>query len=286
MSKIIKIPFAKFHGLANDFIIARGRGLPPNLPKLARTITHRTTGVGADGFLVVLPSRLTYCTARVRFFNSDGSEPEMSGNGIRCVGAFLLSQSRRKADLKIETPAGVKSLRLIRSGAGRWVFRVGMGAPILEPRRIPFRAGVAPAPVVSFPLQVSRKKVRVTVTSMGNPHCSVFVQDFAAIDWRHLGREIERHKLFPNHTNVEFVKVLSRRRIEVRFWERGVGETQSSGTGSCGAVVASILNGFTDRRLVVQTEAGNLKVEWPEGGEMLLTGPAEAIARGTYLYHG
>lgn len=286
MTRKFQISFAKFHGLANDFIVARGKGLPQNLPRLARAITHRNTGVGADGFLVVLPSRNKNCAARVRFFNSDGSEPEMSGNGIRCVGAFLLSGSRPRGDLKIETPAGIKTLRLIRTERGCWTFRVGMGAPILDSRRIPFRAGKHPSPVLGFPLRIQRGHLAVTVTSLGNPHCSVFVPDFAAIDWLNLGREIERHPLFPNRTNVEFVKVLSRRRIEVRFWERGVGQTQSSGTGSCGAVAASILNEFTERRVVVRTLAGDLEVEWPENGEISLTGPAERIARGTYCYRG
>lgn len=284
MAKTFQISFAKFHGLANDFIIVRGKGLTRNLPKLARAITNRNTGIGADGFLVVLPSRNKRCAARVRFFNSDGSEPEMSGNGIRCVGAFLLSESRQKGDLQIETPAGIKTLRLIRTKPGCWTFRVGMGAPILDSRRIPFRAGKVPSPVIGFPLRIERGHLPVTVTSMGNPHCSVFVASFAAIDWMSLGQEIERHKLFPNRTNVEFVKVLSRRKIEVRFWERGVGQTQSSGTGSCGAVAASILNGFTERRVEVRTLAGDLEVEWPENGEISLTGPAEQIACGTYFY--
>jgi diaminopimelate epimerase len=284
MSSPIEIQFAKLHGLANDFLVVRGRGLPKALPRLARAITHPHTGVGADGLLVVLPAESNQHDARIRFFNADGSEPEMSGNGIRCAAAFLLAEKRSKRNLVIETAAGIRTLRLVKSEPGRWIFQVGMGAPILDPGRIPFRAGNFPAPVVGFPLPVQGKRLRVTVTSMGNPHCTVFVQDFARTDWKSLGRAIERHKLFPNHTNVEFARVRSRRHLQVRYWERGVGETMSSGTGSCGATVASILSGYTDRSVTVETPAGNLQVEWPERGEVLLTGPVEWIARGSYLF--
>jgi diaminopimelate epimerase len=284
MANHYDIPFAKLHGLSNDFIVVHGRGLPNKLPALARAITESHTGVGADGLLVLLPPRNKQHDARIRIFNADGSEPEMSGNGIRCAAAFLLAERSSKRKLAIETAAGRKTLRLIKSERGRWIFQVGMGAPILGPRDIPFRSGNFETPVVGFPLPVRGRRVRVTVTSMGNPHCTVFVKDFVHTDWKNLGREIECHKLFPNHTNVEFARVRSRKHIEVRYWERGVGETMSSGTGSCGATVASILNGFTERKVTVQAPAGKLQVEWPEHGEVLLTGPVEWIARGTYLF--
>jgi diaminopimelate epimerase len=284
MAKILSINFQKFHGLGNDFIVTRGRGLPRALAPLARAIAERHTGVGADGFLVVVPPANRKHDARVRFFNADGSEPEMSGNGIRCVGAFLLAEGRRQRELALETAAGLKILRLVKSQPGRWVFRVSMGAPILEAGRIPFEAGGAPWPIVNYPLQTAHGEVRVTVSSMGNPHCSIFVESFESLAWPTIGNELELDEHFPNRTNVEFVKVLSRRRIEVRFFERGVGKTQSSGTGACGAVVASILNGFTDRRVTVSTLAGKLEVEWPENGQVALTGPVERIAHGVYDY--
>ena len=177
-------------------------------------------------------------------------------------------------------------MRLVGGRDGRYVFRVSMGAPILEAKRIPFRPSRNKPPVVGFPLRTRAGDVRVTVTSMGNPHCTVFLRNFESCDWQALGRAIECDRHFPNHTNVEFVRVISNRRIEVRFWERGVGLTQSSGTGSCGATVASILNGFTGRKVTAQTLAGNLAIEWPEGGEVFLTGPAERIAEGNYHYVG
>lgn len=286
MPKSRAIPFTKFHGLGNDFIVADGRRLPRDLQKFARAITDRHTGIGADGLLVLLKPRGARNHAGVRFFNADGSEAEMSGNGVRCAGAALLDGKRLRRVLRIETPAGVKALELISSSPaakeGRWTFRVNMGKPILEPDRIPFKAGRHPAPVVAFPLPTAQGILAATVTSMGNPHCSIFVSDFSLTPWQTLGREIERSPLFPNRTNVEFVRVISKSEIEVRYWERGVGETMSSGTGSCGAVAACILNGLTRRAVKVRTLAGRLEVSWPKGGEVLLTGPAKIIARGVY----
>jgi diaminopimelate epimerase len=281
----MEVAFAKFHGLGNDFIVSRGRGLPRNLPAFARAILSRHTGVGGDGFIAVLPPRSKKHDARVRFFNADGSEAEMSGNGIRCVGAFLVSSGRSKRTLEIETAAGVKFLQAMgKEKKGNWTFRVGMGSPILEPSRIPFKSAGPSAPIVGLPLTTRHAAVSITVTSMGNPHCTIFVPDFAALDWRALGRDIETHELFPHRTNVEFVRPVSRKEIEVRFWERGVGHTLSSGTGSCAATVASILNGLTDRQVRVHTEAGILEVAWPERGEVSLTGAVECVGRGLYYY--
>jgi diaminopimelate epimerase len=283
MPKSRAIPFAKFHGLGNDFIVADSRRLPRDLQKFARTITDRHTGIGADGLLVLLKPRSAGNQAGVRFFNADGSEAEMSGNGIRCAGAALLDGKRSRRVLKIETRAGLRTLELLSaSKKGSWTFRVNMGSPILEPDRIPFVAGRHPAPVVAFPLPTEQGILAATVTSMGNPHCSIFISDFSLTPWQALGREIERNPLFPNRTNVEFVRVISKREIEVRYWERGVGETMSSGTGSCGAVAACILNGLTRRTVKVRTLAGTLEVSWPKDSEVLLTGPAEIIARGVY----
>jgi diaminopimelate epimerase len=306
-----KFPFAKFHGLGNDFLVVGGKGLPHSLSKFVLAILDRHTGIGADGLLVIMPARNRKHDARLRFFNADGSEAEMSGNGIRCAAAFLAELSPPKRTFLIETAAGVKSLEKVEEAKGKWLFRVGMGAPVLEPAKIPFKAGDFPGPVKGFALRTRHGMVHATVTSMGNPHCSIFVNDFVApvprvaapgptapsaadspesetlcypIDWEALGREIETNPLFPNRTNVEFVKVISRKEIAVRFWERGVGHTMSSGTGSCAATVASILNDLTGRQVRVQTQAGSLEVVWPENGEVILTGPVERIAEGTYNY--
>lgn len=303
MKKLVEIPFAKLHGCGNDFLVSAAadwdaaarllcRGLSVGgrdearakaaLARLAKAICERHTGVGADGFLLALPPSSQENDARVRFFNADGGEAEMSGNGIRCAGAFLMEYAKLKSPLRIETLAGVKTLVAVKRDTRSWVFRVSMGAPILAAAAIPFRARAAVSPVVGHKLSLKQGVFHVTVSSMGNPHCSVFVKDFARIDWPAIGREIERHRSFPNRTNVEFVRVISRREIEVSYWERGVGITASSGTGSCAATVASILNGYTDRSVGVRTVGGKLKVEWARGGEVFLSGPVSWIAEGTY----
>ena len=282
MTKNLNVPFVKFHGLGNDFLVVARKGLPRSLSEFVRAILDRHTGVGADGLLVMMPPQDMKHDARIRFFNADGSEAEMSGNGIRCAGAFLAELSPARLTFLIETRAGLKSLEKVKEAKVKWLFRVGMGAPVLEPARIPFKAGGLAAPVKGYALRTQQGVLPVTVTSMGNPHCSIFVKEFG--EWESLGREIETHPLFPNRTNVEFVKVISRKEIAVRFWERGVGHTMSSGTGSCAATVASILNGLTGRQVRVQTQAGSLRVAWPENGEIVLTGPVERIAQGTYTY--
>jgi len=275
------VPFAKFHGLGNDWLVVGVEGLPRSLKEFSRAILDRHTGIGADGLMVIMPPRKSSHTARLRFFNADGSEAEMSGNGIRCAGAFLAELLPDKRSFRIETPSGLKSLEKVHEAEGRWLFRAGMGAPVLEPGKIPFEGEGATAPVTRFELRTQQGLLPVTVTSMGNPHCSIFMEDLPD-DWEALGHEIEWNPLFPNRTNVEFVKVISPREIAVRFWERGVGHTLSSGTGSCAATVASILNGLTERRVGVRTEAGGLEVAWPENGEVILTGPVVRVGRGTY----
>ena len=308
----MEIPFAKYQAVGNDFIVIdllaavkdaiskrpdpHGNAIGVDPLPLARSICDRHTGVGADGLLAMSPPKDQKHDARMRVFNADGSTAEMSGNGVRCAAAYLLESGReakpgrsakaakRPASgrtLRIETGAGVKSLRVVEAQETRWVFQVGMGKPILAPGKIPFN-GADAGPVVGFPLPTRGGTVEATVTSMGNPHCSVFVEDFDAVDWPEIGRAIEGYEIFPNRTNVEFIRVLSRNEIEVRFWERGVGKTQSSGTGSCAAVVASILNRRTARKVRVRTLAGTLDVAWPEKGEVSLTGPVELVARGTY----
>jgi diaminopimelate epimerase len=333
------VPFVKLHGLGNDWVAvtaddlhslgvraAEKTGLQgaapshPMLPDFARSICDRHTGIGADGLIVATepaswsaearPKRskrgahaVVRSDAKVRFFNADGSEAEMSGNGIRCAAAFLWVRLARKVrflpamatkeavkrlqSIKIGTVCGVRSMDTLSGRDSEWIFRVGMGSPILDPAKVPFRSRDASAPIIDFSLHLSGGPVPVTVTSMGNPHCSVFVDRFEDVDWQTMGREIERHELFPNRTNVEFVKVLSRKHIEVRFWERGVGVTQSSGTGSCAAVVACILNRATGRKVRVVTVAGSLEVAWPASpktSEVTLTGPAAVVAEGTYHY--
>jgi len=297
----MRIPFAKYEAAGNDFIIVRTQDLPRadgvgpaqarRLLNLARAILARHPGIGADGLFVASPPAGASHHLAVRIFNADGSEAEMSGNGIRCAAAWFLDTDMRRrrrrggkfGSLAIETIAGVKEIEHIGSHHGDRLFRVNMGTPLLHPAAIPF-TGVVKTPATGYKLPLSQGPLEVTVTSMGNPHCSVFVHSFDDLDWRGLGREIERHPLFPNRTNVEFVRVLSRRQIEVRFWERGVGETASSGTGSSAAAVAAALNGLTLRKVRIKTAGGGLEVDWTRSGEVFLTGPVRLVGGGYYEY--
>lgn len=281
-----QIPFNKYHGQGNDWLVIAEKQAPAPLPDFARAILDRHTGVGADGLIVMMKPQSRGNHARVRFINADGSEAEMSGNGIRCAGLHVLERKPQARTLKIETASGIKTLEKAKLPGGKRAFRVHMGFPILAAAEIPFVPAETPSPVLRFPLRTRAGDLPVTVTSMGNPHCSVFVSGFESIEWPRLGAEIERNEHFPNRTNVEFVRLVSKDEIEVRFWERGVGHTQSSGTGSCGAAVAAILNGLTERRVRVSSEAGPLEVAWPEGGAVVLTGPVEKVMSGKYLYSG
>jgi diaminopimelate epimerase len=218
-------------------------------------------------------------------FNADGSEAEMSGNGIRCLAAWLMDVGMGLARVAVETAAGLRTVEHTADKYSERMFRVQMGEPVFDPKQIPFRGANVSPPIIRFALPTSLGPQEVTVLSMGNPHCTLFVKSFDEFDWRALGREIENHPLFPNRTNVEFVRILSPTEIEVRFWERGVGETASSGTGSSAAVVASKLNGLTTRAVRVNTPGGQLKVEWGVSRLVYLTGPVRRIASGTYDYH-
>jgi len=293
------VPFVKYEAAGNDFIVVSAAdveppsGLGPKARKahtrflagLARAILARHTGVGADGLLVSWPPLGERNHAALQVFNADGSEAEMSGNGIRCLAAWLLDVGMGLARLAIETPAGLRTVEHTSDLYGDRLFRVHMGEPVFDPRQIPFRAAKVSPPVIGYALPTSLGAREVTVLSMGNPHCTMFVKSFDEFDWRMLGKEIESQASFPNRTNVEFVRVVSPTEIEVRFWERGVGETASSGTGSSAAVVASKLNEFSTRSVRVRTPGGLLKVEWGISGQVYLTGPVRRIANGTYEYH-
>ena len=277
--------FAKLEGLGNDFLVvsaeaAEGR----SLFGLSQQICDRHYGIGADGLLIYSQEDpASGADFKMRIFNADGGEAELSGNGLRCLAAFLFSEGlAENSVVRIATLAGLKVLRLTDSAPPEYRFEVDMGEPILEPSRIAFKPSSEPASLVAFPLPVGGEVHSVTISSMGNPHCSLFVNQFSDVDWEHLGNQIESHPFFPERTNVEFIRVRGRNEIEVRFWERGVGKTFSSGTGSCAAIVASILNGRTDRKVKIQTLGGSLEIEWREDNRLQLRGPARWICSGTY----
>lgn len=277
--------------LGNDFLIVEGSSIRAgeDLGALARRLCDRHYGPGADG-LVVFESGVEVavdCTSRI--FNADGGEAEVSGNGTRCLAAYLGTVGRwsgHRDDVRIGTAAGVKIVRRTASSDGRDLFEMEMGEPRLGSRDIPMSVEPALDRVVAFPLDVDGTMRRVTALSVGNPHCTLFVDEIGDVQGdpvATIGPIVEHHRAFPNRVNVEFVTVRAPNRIGVRFWERGVGATLSSGTGSTAASIASILNGRVEsRELVVETPAGELEFVWRADGVAMLAGPAELVYTGVW----
>lgn len=264
----MRIPFTKAHGAKNDFLLTWVNEAPvERLPEAAIAICDRHTGVGADGWLLVAPAtRHADFDAAIRLFNSDGSEAEISGNGTRCAAAFLLDAGLNCQEVRLSTGAGLKHLRLIDRRNLSFLFEMNMGKPVIEAAR--------------YDLPVSGGSCDITILNVGNPQCAVFVPSFD-LDWRRIGAEIERHPNFPNRTNVSFVLPVDEHTIDVRFYERGAGETMSSGTGSTGAAVAAIVRGSVTSPVRVLTPAGPLEVRW-ESGDVTMTGPVEIVAGGEF----
>jgi diaminopimelate epimerase len=281
--------FTKFHSLGNDFLIVdqdEGTELS-DIDDLARKICERHTGVGADGLLLISIKDKARGQVGFRIFNADGSEAEISGNGLRCAAAYLYAQQKIETRrVLFQTTAGDRECELIEKQENVFLVKIEMGVPRLSSKEIPFDDGTFHDRLIDYPLMINRKVYPVTVVSMGNPHCAVFVDRFPArIEWHQIGREIESHPFFPNRTNIEFIRVHNREEIEVLFWERGVGETLSSGSGSCGAAVASILKNYTGRKVWVRTSMGVVLVEWPGDEEKVYqTGPAEVAFVGSFLF--
>jgi diaminopimelate epimerase len=259
----VTIPFVKAHGAQNDFLLTWADPLIPFTPDAARAICNRNTGVGADGWMLVERE-----PSAIRLLNSDGSEAELSGNGTRCAAALLVQAGLAQDDVRILTGAGPKHLRLISREGHRFLFEMNMGRPRVVHSR--------------FPLPLRNGPLTVTILDVGNPQCAV-VSDSLPENWRELGAEIERHPQFPNRSNVSFVVRSSEHAIDVRFYERGAGETMSSGTGSTGAAAAALHLGLVTAPLQVHTPAGPLKVCEADGA-ILLTGPVEIVAEGVFHY--
>jgi diaminopimelate epimerase len=283
--------FHKFQALGNDFVIVREsalRAITDDFGVFSKQICDRHFGAGADGVEVLLDSpRAAGVDFEVRLFNADGGESPISGNGTRCVAAYLyLVEKWGGQEVRIATGAGVKILKPVDRGdliGPRMVFEAEMGAPRFASEEIPVVMATRLDRVIGQKLDVNGQSVKFTATSMGNPHCSVFVDDFESVDWRAIGSKIETHAAFPERTNVEFIRVINRDEIEVRFWERGVGETLASGTGACGAALAAMINDLAAAKVKVITAAGALIVEWRGDGMIVQTGEASIVYRGEWL---
>jgi len=262
----MKIPFLKAHGAKNDFLLSRVSELPSGvaLAGVARVICDRHTGVGADGWLHVGPGDAA-TDGEILLYNSDGSVAEISGNGTRCAAAFLIYHGLKALEVRIRTGAGVKHLRLVERTGLHFTFEMNMGVPEIQ--------------AVDFPLHLAGGPRPVTLVWVGNPQCAVPVENFG-FDWQKMGAEIESHPQFPNRTNVSFFRALDRHTLEVVFYERGAGETMSSGTGSTGAVAAAIARGLVETPVTVKTPAGPLEIRG--NPDLFLVGPAEILATGEF----
>ncbi len=270
----------KVHSLGNDFLVLDQKAgvEPSNISEFARKICDRHTGAGADGLLLIFVRNKSRALVNFRIFNADGTEAEISGNGLRCAAAYLYHQKKVDPPLiRFETPAGERECELLKQNDNLFELKLDMGEPRFTSKDIPFDDGAYHDRIVDYPLSIHQRVYPITCVSMGNPHCDVFVKSFPArIEWHQTGREIESHPFFPNRVNVEFIRVMSREVIEVLFWERGVGETLSSGSGSSAAAVASILKNLTDKRVRVRTSMGTVTVEW-EKEKVFQSGPAEVV---------
>lgn len=274
--------FAKAHGLGNDFILVAEADLPQPHGASARRLCDRHRGAGGDGVISWRP--LGPDQLGMRLWNADGSDGGLSGNGLRCLAAWAFSSGLMPAQHVVLPPPGPRPVGVEPLGAGRFRVQTGLGPAILASREIPTTLSPEAPWVMDHPLEAAGVTVRITATSLGNPHCAVFCEppaDDALI--ARLGPALERHPFFPERTNVEFVTVLSRREIRVRFWERGVGPTEASGTGSASAVVAAILHDFVERDGVKAVcDGGTLSVAWPAGGHVVQTGEVELLYEGDW----
>ncbi len=272
--------FTKMHGLGNDFVVVDGFSEEvPDSERLAVEICDRRAGVGADGLIVVMPSEKA--AFRMHYINSDGSLAEMCGNGIRCLSKYVFEHGlTQSADFLVETLSGLNRQTLTVEDGRVIEVSVDMGKPGFMRSEIPMLGDEGE--VVDEPLDVEGKQYRITALSTGNPHAVVFVDDVEAAPLSELGPKVELHPTFPNRTNVEFVHVIDRDNIRMRIWERGCGETLASGSGASASAVASIKNGFTERKVNVRVRLGVLKISWPEDGNITMSGPATEVFTGEW----
>ncbi len=270
----------KMHGLGNDFIMALAEDAKDyDLPGLARALCARRTNVGADGLIIAEPC--SEADIRMRIFNSDGSEAEMCGNGIRCFARYVYDKGIvNRNQMSISTLAGImKPLLLFENGQVSGV-TVDMGSPVFENEKIPV---VSRVPAISNSIEVLGRKIDVSTILMGVPHTIVYADGPEELDVLEFGPAIETHSAFPQKTNVNFVHVIDKNTLRIVTWERGAGLTLACGTGSCAAAVVSAIKGFTQKNVNVLTQTGKLVIEYKDTGEVLMTGPAEYVFAGEVL---
>lgn len=277
--------FFKMQGLGNDYVYIdciNGKE-PIDIKNLTNRLSNRHFGVGSDGLILLCKSKAA--DLKMRMFNSDGSEAQMCGNGIRCVAKLAYELGLICEEITtIETLSGIKTLKLnIVKGKVKTV-EVDMGAPILEATKIPVSSSAKiEDKKVKAEVKVKNKKIELTCVSMGNPHAVTFVNNIKNFKVAEYGPILENADIFPEKANIEFVEVVDKNNIKMRVWERGSGETLACGTGACSSVVASSLNGYTDRKVNVQLLGGSLEIEWKPNNHVHMTGPAVTVFKGEWI---
>jgi diaminopimelate epimerase len=274
------LKFTKMHGLGNDYVYmdAINQNIE-NRSELAKFVSDRHFGIGSDGLILICKSEKA--DFKMQMFNSDGTEAEMCGNGIRCVGKFVYDKGlTNKETITIETLAGIKTLVLTTENGKMKTARVDMGEPILEPEKIPVIS--KENPVKNLKIKAEDKEFTFTCVSMGNPHAVTFIkEDVNKFDICKYGKILEIDKAFPKKANIEFINIVDDKTLKMRVWERGAGETLACGTGACASTVAAILNGYTSREVKVHLLGGDLSIEWNEkDNHIYMTGPATTVFEG------
>lgn len=271
--------FTKMQGLGNDYIYVNCLEQTVEKPsEVARFVSNRHFGIGSDGLVLIMPSQTS--DFKMRMFNSDGSEAEMCGNAIRCVGKYVYDNKLTlKTTVSIETLAGIKILDMTVKNGTVTLVKVDMGEPILIPSKIPVNS--EKEIFISEKVEVNGDIYIVTCVSMGNPHAITYVEDVINFPLEVVGPKMETHSLYPRKINAEFVQVIDRDTLKMRVWERGAGETLACGTGACAVLVASVLNGISERSATVRLLGGDLLIEWNENdNHVYMTGPAEKVFDG------
>lgn len=280
--------FTKMQGLGNDYVYVNCLEETVEHPaETAVKVSDRHFGIGADGLILIKPSEKA--DFEMEMYNADGSRAEMCGNGIRCVAKYVYDKDLTdKTDISVISCGQIKYLQLFLKEGRVDTVRVNMGAPELRPERIPVTVAEAGTPleqerIVNAPIIVQGKEYKMTCVSMGNPHAVIFLEDVTNLEIEQIGPYFENHERFPKRINTEFVKVLDKKTVQMRVWERGTGETLACGTGCCATVVACILNGLTDEKVTVKLLGGEIEIEWDrEANLVYMTGPAVTVFEGEY----
>jgi|BioPla2DNA2_1021312.scaffolds.fasta_scaffold23314_2 diaminopimelate epimerase len=276
---VAKMKFTKMHGLGNDYIYINCFDQKvDNPPEVAKFLSDRHFGIGSDGLVLIMPSDTS--DFRMRMFNSDGSEAEMCGNAIRCVGKYVYDNGlTQKTVIKVDTLAGIKTLNMKVQNEKVAMIKVDMGEPVLESSKIPVNS--EKEFFISQPVIIENREYRVTCISMGNPHAVTYIDDVEKFPLEFIGHKMENHSLFPKKINAEFVHVIDRNTLKMRVWERGAGETLACGTGACAVLVSSVLNDMSNRCAVVKLLGGELLIEWNEkDNHVYMTGSATKVFDG------